>query len=697
MTLRKTKSTTISLDGSNGLIQFARIEESTRCKRVNFICTGKPSDWSTPAAGTETDKTFTFTSWSQSEAENIQGNNPSTADSGISEFANFSNVGGSTNLPESEHLHSDNENEPGVIKLDNAHTNGDEPIAHEVRDIKQSLTDSGLDNSDISPLQQTEVTDSDNKSHSDSESIAEPHLDKNSTEISDEKDSLNSEHLSDGDINDSLQNQQIPEETKYLDSESDKSEKESESQSNLNETHDSSTEKSVSNTSEDKLQLPPKSIPPAQNSSHSFDDGEMNQPSLSQPHVQADAHNSATITECVDSDTDEMTHDNEYQTDNEVKESQISGNVKAKSEAVDEITNELTTNDKCDSEPVSNCDLKTDFDNHSDHFSQSEESLPVSMKSDSGQNHETKNAGSRTLVETSDNLGSCNVNEEISEGSRKDSDLNLCPEQMNVSTDSGTNLERTGSDSDVGEKETVNSESPELNHTANESDDAHDSLECDENVTKDKNGNENKSEDFNDFNSASSGNENEFDDFSAFNSETIDTKSKEEEYDDSCTFESESTNKEVAGESETNDFNAFKEEEKSNSDEADFDDFTAFTSENDNDKETEFGKFSENDSKSHTATDVSTSDFGAFPETGGSFAAFGSESVADNAETSENADDWAVFSEPQISQPVAASDIDDEEWAAFGGDEEPVKQKDDATPTSVQPIQPSLRNLVRNS
>ena len=595
-------------------------------------------------------------------------------------------MGDSTNVTEIAHSHLENGSKSSDIRLD-ADTNGDEPIAHEVGDTKQSFTDSGLYSSDVSPLRQTEVTEADNKSLSDSDSIGEPHLDEVANEIKDEKESVNLEQISGGGTDDLIQNQPIPEETKDLHSDS----AESESRSNSNETHNSFNEKSVNNTSEDRLLS--ECIPQAKSSSHSMDDVEINLPSLKQTPVQADAENSATTTENTDIDTDKMTHDNEYQIDNAVKESQSSGNEMANSgNDVEEQEHGLTVNAKCDSEPIPNCDSKTNSENHIDHFSQSKGLLPVNtideaQECNSGQNHETKNVELGTLDEPSDNSGSCNIMEDNSEGSQKDSDLDLCPEQMNSSPDSGAD-----SDLDSKEKENKNSESQNSNHTANDNGDTRKSSECIETITKDKNEDRNETEDFTDFDKASSDNENDFDDFSAFNSGTVDSTSKEEEVGKFGTVESESTSEEVPQESKTID--AF-EEEKSNAD-GDFDDFAAFTSENDNDNETEFGEFNENPSQSHTATDVSASDFGNFVETGSSFAAFGSESVADNIESSENADDWAAFSEPQISQPVAASDIDDEEWAAFGGDEEPVTQKEDVTPVSVHSVQPSLQNLVSN-
>ena len=573
-------------------------------------------------------------------------------------------MGESTNLAETNHSHSDNEEKSSINKLD-ADTNGHIPIAREVEDTssKQSLTDSGLYSSDVSPLRQTEVTEGDSKSLSDSDSVGDHHLDKISSEMKDEKDSVDIDHISDDDPDDSIQNEQISEKTK---------DSESESKSNSNEAHDGIEEKSVSHNSKDIL--PSESIPQAKSSSHSNDDDEINSLSVSQSNLQADAHLSATNTECAISDT-------EYQTDNLVIESQSLENECAKSGTnVKEQEHDLSTD--CDSEPVPNSDSRTDSENHEDSVSQSEDSLPGNTEDEEQKDSETKNIELGSVAEKSDNLGSCNITEDNSEGSQKDSDLNVPPEQMNVSPDSGA-----GSDVDLKDSEIENSDSA---HTVKDTDATHESSECDaQNITKDENDEENVVDDFTGFNQANSGNESDFDDFSAFDSGTSDNKSKEE-FGKFATVESEKTNDGVNQEIDTND--AFKDE-KSNSDYGDFDDFTAFTSENDN-KDTDFGKFSENQSQSQTATKVSSSDFGNFTESGSSFAAFGSESVADNVENSETTDDWAAFSEPQITEPVAASEIDDEEWAAFGGEQEPVSKNDDETPASVHPAQPSIQNLV---
>lgn len=659
-----------------------------------------------------------FTGWTQSGATDIQGNNQSTTDSGISDFANFSSFDGRANSAETEPSNSDNENRPNTIELDDSVN--DEPKDNEGEVVKHPLTDSGLYSSDVSPLQHSDSSGLGHKNHSDSESIDELQLDRTSTENVSDRISLNSEYISSEDTNDPLAIEQVLQHTEYLDSGSisePKLDAKNGTESNLSENLNNSNRSSPVDESLGQSMFTAENIPQLKNSSHSLvSDGEESQPS-----VQLDAHGSATNTAhsgatntavCSDkevvSDTNEMTEE-QSQCDNVEQSLDKPGNFDTEqdSDFVNKASNktesQLTINDSYDLQQRSNCDSETKVDNDSNHLNQSIDSMPLRTKhgeksqkdehcefhdGDSGQNLGKDTSDSENHKEISDTSGSCSIDKR---GSQTGSDLKVDTEETNKTAECETKLERTSSDSSIGEKEIClakeSVESEVLKHTSsqNQYEETHARLDCDTNVQDAYNANESC-------------------DFNALNSEDVAMQTVDKnDLDDFSTFKSESASEHISDENEFDDFNAFESvntgEPQKASGVTEFDDFTAFNIEKANEEEMDnFGKLSGDVQafKSDETEDASLQEFGAFSKTGNSFANFGPEG-ADKDETSEKDGDWAAFSEPQISQSLAASEMDDDEWASFDGDEsQSFAQKEESSAASAPPVHPSLQNMVRS-
>lgn len=602
---------------------------------------GKSSGFDTMGAGTDGDTSFT--SWSQSgTAEDLQGNIPSTTDSGISDFANFGNFEGTSVSDEPETANFDTVNRPKTIDTDTH--DDDEPVTDERVTIKHSLTDSGLYSSDVSPVLQSDLSGPDAKSHSDSDSIEDLQLDPGSTEkISSDKISINSENISVENDNDLSANEQDfsgKDNHGVMNTECINS---SENLTEINQNnckvdlshYSGSSDEEVKPDAADDVQsfeatgnkdMVSENIPQVQNSSHSIEDN-----IRLHTNVSAESNNIDTATNnnvIIEEDNVNEFHDdkessNSDSAEKEELESQVSGG---------QADPDLHVEGTCQSKLVPtaskesfNSDSKVDVDKDSNSLSRSADSIKADTKvvsdtevNDSGQSQENQ--------ETLDNVGSCNSDKENFKGSQKDLDLNSSTDNTSEPDAVETHLEKDSSDLG-GVSDSLGTKDKIVDDITLESNESEQTLSATDNASLNV---------CDDDREVTELNEEEFDDFSEFKSENVDEK--------------------------------------------------------------QFGEFTDSDSqiKSDSVMASKADEFGAFSETENGFANFGAENSVEAAPSAEQSDNWAAFSEPQISESVTA-EVDDDEWASFGGeDDQTASKEDDSKSASFQSQQPAFQNMSKH-
>ena len=596
----------------------------------------------------------------------------SVADSSVCQFANFISEDAGVDSCTTEDTRLDNENRPKTIDLDRDKQIDSETITGQSETIKQSLTDSGLYSTEVSPVQYSDLSGSGDKSQSESDSIGDLHLDSASIKNSSDDTFLsNSEQLSCEDRMASSGNECVlTEENNDKDESKDSSTSlfvkndnfQTNSRSsftvcdNFDNEEGINADASMQQISEATGVNIPENIPHV--SSHSFE-GDIQVPVSSDTDTGHDtANNNATYIEDDNLKTDyeaTIKGSNIAETEQfQLQKSKESTELHLEASDFDHIDQLPSINIETNAEKSLKCDLNiseatSDSGSDSDQLNRSSDSTEIDSKTKTNLNYSDLSSEGKTGMlksgvkdDASEKMGSCNIDQEsisfeqMSEsfkgGSQKDADL----KPTVVSIDSSGDFETIQRD--------INSDAA-LEELSNN---------CEKN-----------SDDM------------EFTNFDVHESEHIVSE----------------------GDKFHGNFNECdkKVNEANKVDDDDFDDFSGFKS---GDVSTEFEDIhDDNKLESNVVVDSQTDDFAAFSETGdSSFADFGSASVAKDTQNSEETNNWAAFSEPQISESVTASEVnddDDDDWAAFGAeDSHSAFQEDNSTSASVKSVQPSFQNMV---
>lgn len=596
----------------------------------NISTPGKSEGWNTVQPGTEDDMDFTFAKRNQSGAADIQGNIPSTADSGISDFANFDTFHNQSVSNEAQTINLDSEKRPKTIDLDSHEE--ENPTEAQKETIKHSLSDSGLYSSDVSPVIQSDLSASGNKSNSDSESVEDLQL--NVRETTSDKTSFNSENLSNGKDNNSY----IKDENNYRDQELVDS-LEASGELNQGETRsdtdnnsdwfDEAVRSNYSDEASDAKRAVPECIPQVENSSHSFDDSTRLQ--TSSLH-ESDSTSGKTSDAVFKENSSEKDHEDiVMHADKEMYDSKISDEEEPHIDDSFGQKEEDQTSDEHNLSQISNNDSEIDSDYKSSLLNQcNADSIQNETKieivvNDSGQSKERESLDLGSNEEHLDDLGSCNNDQENLKSPQENSDISLYTDHTNEPDEFERTLEIKSSDPDEGEL-----------------------------------------------------------------TESLERLSVTDQ---------ESCHMQKSGDPLSDQVNLC-DEELNELDEDEFAEFSTFKSENNSEpQELQFGKSDDSDIqfKSESVTKIQGDEFGDFSDAENSFAAFEGETFSQDVQTTEQSDNWAAFSEPQISEAVATSEVDDEEWASFGAadDDDDVSQKEDSESVSFRLQQASLQNMSK--
>ena len=607
-----------------------------------YLFQGKSSSFDTIGAGTGVDTSFTFASWSQpGTAEDLQGNIPLTTDSGISDFANFGNFEGNSVSDEPETANFDTVNRPKTIDADTH--DGGESITDEGVTIKHSLTDSGLYSSDVSPVLQSDFSGPDAKSHSDSDSIEDLQLDAASTEkISSDKISISSENV-------------------LVENDKDLSVNEQDFSDNDNH--------SVLNTE-------------CKNSSENLTE-------INQNNCKAD------LSHYIGGSDDEVKPD----ASDDVRSFEVTNNKDMVSENIPQVQNSSHSIEE-------NIRLHTNVSAESNNIDTTTNNNVCIEEDDVNEFHEEKESINSDSAEKEE------LESQVSDG-QADPDLEGTCQSKVVPTAS----------MEHGSKETFNSDSEagvdnSLSRTA-------DSVKADTKVVSDTEVNDS---------GQSQENQDTLDDVGSCNSDQENLKGSQKDLDlnsstdntsepdavethlekdssdledvsdslgtkdtivDGITLESKESEQTLSA-ADNASLTVYENDREVNElNDEEFDDFSEFKSEDVD--ETQFVEFTDSDSqiKLDSSVMASTADeFGAFSETDNSFADFGTENSVKDTQSAEQSDNWAAFSEPQISEPVTA-EVDDDEWASFVDDDDhTVSKEDESKSASVQSQQPAFQNMV---
>ena len=512
-----------------------------------------------------------------------------------------------------------------------------------IETIKESLTDSGLYSTEISPVQHSDVLDSGNKSHSDSDSIGELHLDSALTKnISEDNCRSNSEDLTKDDgsyesefvqINHSNDNSVNKESDSDSLGKSDYVPDVTASSEDVDR-YENAPDSMKQNSEPDDVRIS-ENIP--QFSSHSFEDSEQaqeNPPNKTDPEM-----------------------DRELPESDKSKLERSEKNVNSTVEASDcyQLESLHSENDKRNVET----DLENDAANGTSdswHDSSQLNRSTNSVDADEDENYsdlrlrdksETLNSGINAGIP--EQMGSCNIeqektseqNEENYQEGSQDIDIKSEGDTGSSSGDFDLNDKVTEPDSELqilsstGDSNSVDVEKTNLDSHGSE----HTMTEANVNLNNDEA--DINSGDHDDGDTETGKSADDFDDFSGFKSGDMD--------------------------------------------EIDSTEFSGFT-----DGDADFTK------------DSQTDDFGAFGETSDGFADFSATSVVKEADTSEQSGNWASFSEPQISESVTVSEVneddDDDDWESFGGDESHSSSQEksslSSTTAALQTTQPTIQNMV---
>ena len=511
--------------------------------------------------------------------------------------------------------------------------------------IKQSLTDSGLYSTEISPVQPSDVLDSGNKSHSDSDSIGELHLDSALTKnVSEDKCLSNYEDLTKDDGSYESEFVQI--------NHSNDNSVNGESDSDSLGKSDYVPDVTPSSEDVDRYENAPDSMKPnsepddvriseniPQFSSHSFKDSEQaqeNPPNKTDPEMYSEVPESdksklesseKTVNSTVEGDC--------YQSETSQSENDTS-NVEI------DLENDAangTSDSWHDSSQLNRSTNSVDDDEDEESYS----GLRLRDKS------ETLSSGINAGI--SKETGSCNIEQERTSEQNEENFQEGSHQDIDIKSEGDTGS--SSGDFDFNDKVTEpDSELQMLSSTGNNN-----SIDV-EKTNLDSHGSEH---------TLTEANVN-------LNNDDADVNSGDHDGDDTET-------------GKTAD---------------DFDDFSGFKS-GDMDKidSTEFSGFTDGDAD--FTKDSEADDFGAFGETSDGFANFSATSVVKESDTSEQSGNWASFSEPQISESVTASEVnedddDDDDWESFGGDDSHSSSQEksslSSTTAALQTTQPTIHNLV---
>ena len=510
--------------------------------------------------------------------------------------------------------------------------------------IKESLTDSGLYSTEISPVQPSDVLDSGNKSHSDSDSIGDLHLDSALTKnVSEDKCLSNSEDLKKDDgsyENEVVQINHSGDNSVNEESDSDSLGKSDDvpdvtASSEDVDRYENAPDTTEQNSEPDDVRIS-ENIP--QFSSHSFEDSEQaqeNPPNKTDPEI--DSELSESDKSKLDSSEENVNSTVEASDCYQLETSQ-SENDKS-NVGIDLETDAATgTSDSWhDSSQVNRSTNSVDADEDEENYSD----LCLRDKS------ETLSSGINAGIPKQ--MGSCNIEQErtseqneesFQEGSHQDIDIKSEGDTGSSSADFHLNDKVTEPDSQLqmlsstGDNNSIDVEKTNLDSHGSE----HTLTEANVNLNNDEANVNSGDRDEDDTETGKSADD--FDDFSGFKSGDMD--------------------------------------------EMDSTEFSGFT-----DGDADFTK------------DSQTDGFGAFGETSDGFANFSATSVVKESNTSEQSGNWASFSEPQISESVTASEVnynDDEDWVSFGGDDSHSSSQEksslSSTTAALQTTQPTIQNMV---
>ena len=579
---------------------------------------------------------------SQSEAADVLDTVKTTTDSGIDDFANFATFNGEADSGTVGESQCDDSERPTSFGISVDQDIDDETVTEQSETIKQSLTDSGLYSTEISPVQPSDVLDSGNKSHSDSDSIGDLHLDSALTKnVSEDKCLSNSEDQTKDDGSYESEFVQI--------NHSDDNSVNGESDSDSLGKSDYVPDVTASSVDVDRYENAPDSMKQnsepddatiseniPQLSSHSFEDSEQaqeNPPNKTDPEMDRELPGS----DKSKMESSEKTVNSTVEADCYQLETLQSETDKSNVEIVLENDAAHGTSDSWhDSSQVNRSTNSVDADEDEENYSD----LHLTDKS------ETLSSGINAGIP--EQMGSCNIEQErtseqneegFQEGSQ-DIDIKSEGDTGSSSGDLDLNDKVTEPDSELqmfsstGDNNFIDVEKTHLDSHGSE----HTLTEANVNLNDDEA-------------DVNSGAHDEFD---------TETGKSVDDFDD---------------------FSGFK---SGDMDEIDTTEFSGFT-----DGDADFTK------------DSQTDDFGAFGETSDGFANFSATSVVKESDTSEQSGNWASFSEPQISESATASEVndeDDDDWESFGGDNSQSSSQEksslSSTTAALQTTQPTIQNMV---
>ena len=521
----------------------------------------------------------------------------------------------------------------------------DETVTEQSETIKQSLTDSGLYSTEISPVQPSDVLDSGSKSHSDSDSIGDLHIDSALTKnVSEDKCRSNFEDLTKDDgsyesefvqINHSNDNSVNGESDSDSLGKSDFVPDVTASSEDVDR-YENAPDSMKQNSEPDDVRIS-ENIP--QFSSHSFEDSEQaqeNLPNKTDPEM-----------------------DNELSGSDKSKLENFEKNVKTTVEASDcyQLEASQSENDKRNVEIVLENDAAHGTSDSWHDSSQLNRSTNSVDADEDEENYSDLRLRDKSEILSSginagipEQMGSCNIeqertseqNEESFQEGSQDIDIKSEGDTGSSSGNLDSNDKVTESDSELqmlsstGDNNSIDVEKTNLDSHGSE----HTLTEATCNVN--------------------------------LNNDEADVNSGDPDEDDTETGKS------------ADDFDDFSGFKSGDMDEMDSTEFSGFT-----DGDVDFTK------------DSQTDDFGAFGETSDGFANFSATSVVKESDTSEQSGNWASFSEPQISESVTASEVkedDDDDWESFGGDgslsSSQEKSSLPSTTAALQTTQPTIQNMV---
>ena len=645
---------------------------------------------------------------SQSEAADVLDTVKTTTDSGIDDFANFATFNGEADSGTVEESQWDDSERPTSFGISVDQDIDDETATEQSETIKQSMTDSGLYSSEISPVLHSDVLDSGNKSHSDSDSIGDLHLDSALTQnVSEDKCRSNSEDLTKEDRSYESEFVQI--------NHSNDDSVNGESDSDYLGKSDYVPDVTASSEDVDRYENAPDSMKQnsepddvrtseniPQFSSHSFEDSEQaqeNPPNKADPEIDREL-----------SESDKSKLESSEKNENSAVEArdcyqlETSHSENDKNNVEIDLENDAvngTSDSWHDSSQVNRSTNSVDADEDGENYSD----LHLRDK------HETLSSGINAGIP--EQMGSCNIDQErtseqneesFQEGSHQDIDIKSEGDTGSSSGEFDLNDKVIEPDSELqmlsstGDNNSIDVEKTNLDSHGSE----HTLTEANVNLNNDEADVNSGNPDEDDTETGKS--MDDFDDFSGFKSGDNNSIDVEKTNLDSHGSEHTLTEANVNLNNDEADVNSGDhdgDDTETGKSADDFDDFSGFKS-GDMDKidSIEFSGFTDGDAD--FTKDSQTDDFGAFGETSDGFANFSATSVVKESDTSEQSGNWASFSEPQISESVTASEVneeeDDDDWESFGGDASHSSSQEksslSSTTAALQTTQPTIQNMV---